>query len=59
VELRRLVPEAQVRGLLSRARERLGDRAAASAEARKAHPILHVVEHPREPVARQRDDDLG
>jgi hypothetical protein len=51
--------EAQVRDLLSRAHERLGDHAAASAEARKAHAILHVLEHPREPVARQRVDDLG
>jgi tetratricopeptide (TPR) repeat protein len=59
VELRRMSREAQVRDLLSRAHERLGDHAAASAEARKAHAILHVLEHPREPVARQRVDDLG
>jgi hypothetical protein len=59
MELRRMSREAQVRDLLSRAHERLGDHAAASAEARKAHAILHVLEHPREPVARQRVDDLG
>jgi tetratricopeptide (TPR) repeat protein len=59
VEKRRLFEEAVVRGLLSEAHEQLGDRDAALAEARKAHAILHVLEHPREPVARQRVDNLS
>lgn len=59
VEMRRMFQEAVVRGLLSEAREQAGDREAALAEARKAHAILHVLEHPREPVARQRVDDLS
>lgn len=59
VEMRRMFQEAVVRGLLSQAQEQLGDRDAALAEARKAHAILHVLEHPREPVARQRVDDLS
>jgi tetratricopeptide (TPR) repeat protein len=59
VEMRRMFQEAVVRGLLSEAHEQAGDREAALAEARKAHAILHVLEHPREPVARQRVDDLS
>jgi tetratricopeptide (TPR) repeat protein len=59
VEMRRMFQEAVVRGLLSEAHEQLGDRDAALAEARKAHAILHVLEHPREPVARQRVDALS
>ncbi|MBB5894270.1 tetratricopeptide repeat protein [Kutzneria kofuensis] len=59
VEKRRMFQEAVVRGLLSQAHEQLGDRAAALDEARKAHAILHVLEHPREPVARQRLDELS
>ncbi|QUQ71655.1 tetratricopeptide repeat protein [Kutzneria sp. CA-103260] len=59
VARRRMFQEAVVRGLLSQAHEQLGDREAALAEARKAHAILHVLEHPREPVARQRVDDLS
>jgi len=59
VELRRMVPEAVVRDLLSRAHERLGDRTVARDEAGRAHAILHVLEHPREPVARQRLHELG
>jgi tetratricopeptide (TPR) repeat protein len=59
VEKHRLFQEAVVRGLLSQAREQLGDREAALADARKAHAILHVLEHPRESVARQRVDELS
>ncbi|MFI9384863.1 tetratricopeptide repeat protein [Kutzneria sp. NPDC052558] len=59
VEMRRMFQEAVVRGLLSQAYERAGDRVAALEQARKAHAILHVLEHPREPVARQRVDDLS
>jgi tetratricopeptide (TPR) repeat protein len=59
VAMRRMFQEALVRGLLSQAHEQLGDRSAALAEARKAHAILHVLDHPREPVARQRVDDLS
>jgi tetratricopeptide (TPR) repeat protein len=59
VEKHRLFQEAVVRGLLSEAHEQLGDRDAALAEARKAHAILHVLEHPREPAARQRVDALS
>jgi tetratricopeptide (TPR) repeat protein len=59
VDLHRMFQEAVVRGLLSQAHERLGDRAAARDEASKAHAILHVLEHPREVVARQRLDELS
>jgi tetratricopeptide (TPR) repeat protein len=59
VEMRRMFQEAVVRGLLSEAQEQFGDRDAALAEARKAHAILHVLEHPREPVVRQRVDALS
>lgn len=59
VEMRRMFEEAVVRGLLSAAHEQSGDAAAALEEARKAHAILHVLEHPREPAARQRVDDLS
>jgi len=59
VEKRRMFQEALVRGLLSQAHEQLDDRDAALEQARKSHAILHVLEHPREPVARQRVDDLS